>query len=164
MRSTSLLLLGLIACKKTPTEAAPIDAGSSVVASAVVAASASAAAVVVADAAPPPLTVGHRVVSAFVGDPAARGCTLREDTGELKCSDDSFRETTHAVPKATATAAIERIVAREATCTPRRYPEGKRPPPGRDPAGSIHDATRSERLCDATTVLAELRTLERTYR
>lgn len=163
MRTPWLLLLGIVACKKTGPDAAPVDAGPAVVASAPVVASVSAAPLVV-DAGPPPLAVGHRTVHAYKGDPAARGCDLREDTGSLKCSDDAFRESKHAVPKATAREAIERILAREATCVPRQYPGGRRPPPGMEAGGSIGDDTRSENLCDATTVLAELRTLERTYR
>lgn len=163
MRASLLLLLGIVACKKTPADAAPIDAGPPVVASVPARPSPSAAPIVV-DAGLPPLTVGHRTVRAYRGDPAARGCDLHEDTGVLACSDDAFRESKHAVPKATAKAAIDRIVAREATCEPRVYPGGRRPPPGMYPAGSVGDATRSDGLCDATTTLEELRALERTYR
>ncbi|AKU95664.1 hypothetical protein AKJ09_02328 [Labilithrix luteola] len=145
-----------------PTDAGTIaDAGSATAADAGSATAADAGSATAADAARP-LLVGRRSLHAGKGDPAAWGCTLRDD-GHLDCSDPATgKSRVLAVPTSVAQALISKAEERERTCVV--PPAKERAIPGSIPVGSLSDQERSVPLCDPGAALTELRALESAYK
>lgn len=106
------------------------------------------------------LDVGHRVLEASKGDPAAWGCTL-DDEGTLTCDDPrTGARQVKKTPPAAAVALISKVVDLERTCRANHHPPCTGMP-GRCANGSLRDGSHREILCAPATALAELRGYER---
>lgn len=109
------------------------------------------------------LDVGHHVLEASKGDPAAWGCTL-DDEGTLTCDDPrTGARKVKKTPPAAAVALISKVVELERTCRANHHPPCTGMP-GRCANGSLRDDSHREILCAPASALAELRGYERSAR